>query len=272
MSYSFYRITREEPIVWIQLNRASKKNAMGPDAWRELPLIMAEIDADESLRAAVITGDGRDFCAGIDLFGMGGEIPGLKDWDSSSASRDKINHYILKMQDAITAVERCRKPVICALHGYCIGAGLDLASACDIRLASADASISLREAAVAFICDLGSLQRVPLIVGQGVARELAFTAKYIDASRALSINLINAIFDDKEALLEGARQMALEIAANAPLAVQGSKQVLNYGRAKSVEAGLEYVAARSALTLPSEDLGETMAAFSERRQPLFKGR
>jgi len=272
MSYSFYRITREEPIVWIHLDRPVKKNAMGPDAWRELPLVMAEIDADDSLRAAVITGEGKDFCAGIDLFGMGTEIPGLRDWDQSTAGREKIRRYILKMQTAITAVERCRKPVICAIHGYCIGAGLDLASACDVRLASADASISLREAAVSFICDLGSLQRVPLIVGQGVARELAFTAKYIDADRALRVNLVNAVYNDKPALLDGARQMALEIAANAPLAVQGSKDVLNSGRDKSVEAGLEYVAARSALTLPSEDLGETMAAFSERRKPNFKGK
>jgi len=272
MSYSFYRISKEEQIAWVYLNRPEKKNAMGPDAWRELPLVAAELDQDETVRAIVIAGEGKDFCVGIDLFGMGTEIPGLKDWDSSTASRDKIYHYILRMQDAITAVERCRKPVICAIHGYCIGAGLDLASACDIRLCSSDAKISLREAAVSFICDLGSLQRVPLIVGQGIARELAYTAKYIDAARAQSINLISAVFEDKLALIAGAKEMALEIAANAPLAVQGSKEVLNYGRDKSVADGLEYVAARSALTLPSEDLGETMAAFGERRKPVFKGR
>ena len=272
MSYTFYRITKEDQIAWVYLNRPEKKNAMGPEAWRELPLVAAELDSDEEVRAIVIVGEGRDFCVGIDLFGMGTEIPGLRDWDSSTVSRDKIYHYIMQMQDAITAVERCRKPVICAIHGYCIGAGLDLASACDIRLCANDTKISLREAAVSFICDLGSLQRVPLIVGQGVARELAYTAKYIDATRGLSVNLINAVFDDKAALIEGARQMALEIAANAPLAVQGSKEVLNFGRDKSVADGLDYVAARSALTLPSEDLGETMAAFTERRKPVFKGR
>jgi enoyl-CoA hydratase len=172
----------------------------------------------------------------------------------------------------MTCVEKCAKPVICAFHGYCIGAALDLGSACDIRLASQDAKISLREAAVSFIADVGSLQRVPLIVGQGITRELAFTAKYIDAKRAKEINLVNEIYPDKESLLKGAQEMALEIADNSPLAVQGAKEVLNYCRGKSIADGLEYVAARSAMILPSEDIAETLKAFMEKRKPHYTGK
>jgi enoyl-CoA hydratase len=192
---------------------------------------------------------------------MAPEVPALKDWDMSAGAK----------KESISCVEKCSKPVICAFHGYCIGAGLDLGSACDIRLASEDAKISLREAAVAFIADVGSLQRVPHIVGQGIARELAFTAKFIDAKRAKEVNLVNEIFPDKESLLKGAHEMAMEIAKNSPLAVQGTKDVLNYCRGKNIADGLEYVAARSAMILPSDDMAETMNAFTERRPPKFTG-
>ncbi len=269
---SFYRLEKEGALAWIYLNRPEKKNAMGPEAWQELPAIFDDIQSDDEIRAVVIIGEGKDFCAGIDLPGMAPVVPALKDWDQGARAKVELFKYIKPMQECISSPEKCSKPVICALHGFCIGAGLDLASACDIRLATTDTQISLRETAVSFIADVGSLQRVPLIVGQGLARELAFTAKYIDAQRALQINLVNSLYDDKAALIDAARQMAQEIASNAPLAVQGSKEVLNYCRDKSVEAGLEYVAARSTMILPSEDMMETFASFMERRDPNYKGR
>ena len=188
--------------------------------------------------------------------------------------RDRVDLFkkIFPLQDSMSCVEKCSKPVICAFHGYCIGAALDLGSACDIRLASADAKISLREAAVAIIADVGVLQRLPHIVGQGVVREMAFTAKFIDAQRAKEVNLVNEVYPDKEALLRAAGDLAEEIARQSPLAVMGVKEVLNYCRGKSIADGLEYVAARSAMILPSEDLAETMTAFMEKRQPVFKGK
>jgi enoyl-CoA hydratase len=198
---------------------------------------------------------------------MAPQVPALKDWDMSAGAKKELFRSLFPLQESISCVEKCSKPVICAFHGYCIGAGLDLGSACDIRLASEDAKISLREAAVAFIADVASLQRVPHIVGQGIARELAFTAKFIDAKRAKEVNLINEIFPDKESLLKGAHEMALEIAKNSPLAVQGTKDELNYCRGKSIADGLEYVAARSAMILPSDDMAETMKAFTEKRPP-----
>lgn len=271
-SYNFYKVEKKDNVAWVFLNRPEKKNAMGPDAWREIVPIFADIEADDEIRVAVIAGEGKDFSAGIDLVGMAPLIPTLKNWDMSAKATVKLFKDIFPLQDSMTCVEKCSKPVICAFHGYCIGAALDLGAACDIRLASEDARISLREAAVAIIADVGVLQRLPHIVGQGVAREMAFTAKYITARRALQVNLVNEVYPDKEALLKGAADLAAEIAAQAPLAVQGAKEVLNYCRGKSIADGLEYVAARSAMILPSEDLAETMAAFMEKRTPKYKGK
>ena len=271
-SYNFYKVEKKGSIAWVFLNRPEKKNAMGPDAWKEIIPIFADIDSDDEIRVAVIAGEGKDLTAGIDLMGMAPAIEPLKNWDMSARGKVKLFHIIFPLQDAMTCVEKCSKPVICCFHGFCIGAALDLGTACDIRLAAKDARISLREAAVSIIADVGVLQRLPHIVGQGIAREMAFTAKFIDAKRALEVNLVNEVFPDKESLLKGAEKLALEIAEMAPLAVQGAKEVLNYCRGKSIADGLEYVAARSAMILPSEDLAETMAGFMEKRKPVFKGK
>jgi enoyl-CoA hydratase len=244
---------------------------MGPDAWKEIIPIFNDIDRDDDILVAIIAGEGKDLSTGIDLMGMAPELPTLKNFDMSAKATVRLFKDIFPLQDSMTCVEKCSKPVICAMHGYCIGAALDLASACDIRLASEDAKISLREAAVAIIADVGVLQRLPHIVGQGITREMAFTAKFIDAKRAKEVNLVNEIYPDKDALLKGAYEMASEIVKMAPLAVQGAKQVLNFCRGKSIADGLEYVAARSSMILPSEDLMETMGAFMEKRSPKFKG-
>ncbi|HPI92458.1 MAG TPA: crotonase/enoyl-CoA hydratase family protein [Deltaproteobacteria bacterium] len=271
-AYNFYKVEKKDAIAWVFLNRPEKKNAMGPDAWKEIIPIFANIDADDSIRAVIIAGEGKDLSTGIDIMGMAPMIPTMKNWDMSAKGKVKLFKDIFPLQDAMTCVEKCSKPVICCFHGYSIGAALDLGSACDIRLASEDARISLREAAVSFIADVGVLQRLPHIVGQGVTREMAFTAKFIDARRAKEVNLVNEVYPDKDALLKGAESLALEIAQCAPLAVQGAKEVLNFCRGQSIADGLEYVAARSAMILPSEDIAETMTAFMEKRPPVYKGK
>ncbi len=270
--YSFYLVEKNGPVALVTLNRPEKRNAMGVEAWREIVPLFAAIAADPEVRVVIVKAAGPMFCAGIDLLGMAGEYRSLKDWDLSASARAELFHVVMQLQESITCVERCPKPVICAIHGKCIGAGLDLASACDIRLATEDATLCLKETAVSFIADVGSLQRIPHIVGQGLAREMAYTAEPLDARRALAINLVNRLYPDQAALLEGAHAMALKIAANAPLAVQGSKAVLNYGRGKTIADSLEYVAARSSMILPSDDMAETMKAFIEKRPPRFSGR
>jgi enoyl-CoA hydratase len=179
---------------------------------------------------------------------------------------------ILRFQAAITAVAACPKPVIAAVHGYCIGGGVDLIAACDIRLASADAIFSVREAKVAIVADLGSLQRLPAIIGAGHLRELAFTGKDIDAERAQRIGLVNDVASDADEVLKAARELAREIAANSPIAVQGTKAVLAANEGRTVAEGLDYVATWNSAMLVSDDLVEAMTAFMERRPPTFTGR
>ena len=262
---------KKPPIAWVFLNRPEKKNAMGPAAWKEPETIFSDLDNDPEIRSIIIAGKGSCFCVGIDLMGMVGELPELMDKEQKGGVKWKLLPKIKSLQAAISSVEKCKKPVIAAIHGHCIGAGLDLATACDIRICSSDACFSLREAAVGFVADVGVLQRIPAIVGQGHARELAYTAKDITAQRANQILLVNHVYETKESLMDEAAILARQIADNSPLAVQASKDVLNFGVGKSVEDGLNYVASISANIIPSNDLMEALTAFAEKRKPKFSG-
>lgn len=270
--YKFYRVEKKGAVAWVFLNRPDKKNAMNPPAWTEPLEIFRDLDQDEEVRAIVIAGEGPSFCAGIDLVGMMPELPELMDAEQKGGVKWRLLPRIKKLQDAISCIEWCKKPVIAAIHGHCIGAGLDMATACDIRLSSADARFCLKEAAVGFVADVGVLQRIPLIVGQGHARELAYSAKTISAQRAKEILLVNEVYDTREMLFEEAQTLAEEIAANSPLAVQASKDVLNYGIGKSIDDGLNYVASVSTNIIPSHDLMEAVTAFMEKRPPKFTGK
>ncbi|MFP4039500.1 MAG: crotonase/enoyl-CoA hydratase family protein [Desulfosudaceae bacterium] len=269
--YEFYLVEKDPPLATVYLNRPEKKNAMNPPAWHEIIPIFEDLDNDDRIRVVIIAGKGQAFSAGIDIMGMGSELPEMLDPHQKGGLKQKMIKKIGALQDTMSCIEWCRKPVIAAIHGYCIGAGLDMATACDIRLCSEDAIFSLREAAVAFVADVGVLQRIPHIIGQGQTRELAYTAKNIDARRAREMLLVNAVLPDQTALMSAARDMAAEIAAQSPLAVQATKDVLNYGIGKSVDDGLKYVATRSANILPSDDFMEAVAAFAEKRKPEFPG-
>lgn len=270
-AYEFYQVEKKPPIAWVYLNRPEKKNAMNPPAWRESIPIFADLDVDKTIRAVIVSGRGPCFSAGIDLMGMAQELPELMEKDQRGGTKWGLIKKIYPLQDAMSCIEWCRKPVIAAIHGHCVGAGLDMATACDIRVCTADAVFSLKEAAVGIVADVGVLQRIPLIVGQGFARELAYTAKIFDAESARRMLLVNDVYDGYDAMMAGAEALALEIAANSPLAVQASKDVLNYGVGKSVDEGLKYVASISTNIIPSKDLMEAITAFMEKRKPVFTG-
>lgn len=270
--YQFYLVEKKPPIAMVYLNRPKKKNAMNPPAWKETLPIFEDLDADDDIRAVIIAGKGPCFSAGIDLIAMAADLPELMDSGQRGGIKRQLIKKIYALQDTMSCVEWCRKPVIAAIHGYCIGAGLDLATACDIRLCSTDALFCLKEAAVAFVADVGVLQRIPLIVGQGIARELAYTAKTINAQRAKEILLVNEVYKDRDTLMAEAMAMAGQIADNSPLAVQASKDVLKFGVGKSIEDGLKYVASMSANIIPSDDLMEAITAFSQKRKANFTGK
>lgn len=271
MSYESMRVEREGGIAEVVLLGPGKGNAMGPAFFRELPLVFEELDRDASVRAVVVRGAGGVFSYGLDLKAMVPELMPHVAPGNLAAERLRLLELIGELQRGFDRVERCRKPTIAAIAGPCIGGGVDLVAACDLRVASRDARFSVREVKVAIVADMGSLQRLPRIIGQGHTRELAFTGKDIDAARAERIGLVNDVYDDEAKMLEAARATARAIAENSPLVVQGIKHVLAYSEGKSIAEGERFVALWNAAFLASNDLGEAMQAFMEKRPPRFNG-
>ncbi len=261
-------IDRDGHVATIWLDRPDKRNAMGPEFWEDLPAAVAELDADEQVRTIVIAGRGPSFTVGLDLvaFGSIGSSEG-----SPVQQRKTLLDTIRTMQWTMTCLEKTDKPVIAAIHGHCLGGGIDLITACDIRLAASDATFSIRETKIAMVADVGTLQRLPRIVGAGHTAELALTGKDIDADRAREIGLVNDVLPDADTTVKVAQEMAQEIAANSPLAVQGTKHVLRAADGKTIDEALDYVALWNSSFLQSNDLYEAMAAFVEKRPPDFRG-
>ncbi|RZS29830.1 enoyl-CoA hydratase [Herbihabitans rhizosphaerae] len=265
------RVRRTEHVAEVTLLGPGKGNAMGPDFWRELPMVFRALDADQTVRVIIITGSGPNFSYGLDLPAMMPSWAELLTGDGLAAPRTHFLAELRTMQAAVNSIVECRKPVIAAVSGWCIGGGVDVIAAADIRLADATAKFSVREVKVAIVADLGSLQRLSGIIGEGHLRELAYTGKDIDAARAETIDLVNDVYPDQEALRVAASELAAEIAGNPPLVVQGVKDVLGVDREQRVAAGLRYVGAWNSAFLPSKDLGEAVQAFLERRPPTFGG-
>ncbi|HVF89725.1 MAG TPA: crotonase/enoyl-CoA hydratase family protein [Blastocatellia bacterium] len=270
--YKSLRVEKNEDVVEVVLTGPGKGNAMGPDFWREMPELFAELDRDEQVRAVIVRGEGDNFSYGLDLSSMMESIGRHSGGSNLAFERTRLLDLIEETQRAFNNVASCRKPVIAAVSGWCVGGGLDLIAACDIRVCSAGARFSLREVKVAIIADLGSLQRLPHIIGEGHTRELAFTGKDIDAERARSIGLVSDVYETGEAALEAARRISREISDNPPLVVQGIKEVMNHRIERSTADGLRHVAVWNSAFLQSRDLSEAMAAFMERRPPRFEGR
>ncbi len=272
-TYTVIRVDRNGPIAEVVLDNPDRLNVMAPVFFTEIKQAFDEIDADPEIRVAILWAEGRLFTAGLDLKAAAEGILGSGGDNGSVATKNfEMYKAIQDLQDAMSASEKCRKPVIAAVHGHCIGGGVDLTTACDIRLCTQDATFAIHETKIAIVADVGTLQRITGVAGKGMAREMAYTGKRLTADRALRCGFVNEVYEDKERLLEGARAMAAEIAANSPLAVQGAKAVLQYSEEHSTEEGLEYVAQWNSSFLQSEDLKEAITAFMEKRQPEFHGR
>jgi enoyl-CoA hydratase/carnithine racemase len=264
---SNFKIEKEGKVAWLILNRPAKRNSMTWEFFTELGESFQAFDNDSEVRVIVVRAEGTMFTSGLDLVAAGSLLG-----DGSAASREGLHRKIRDLQESITSIERCRKPVIAAVHGWCIGAGVDMLCACDIRMAAKDAVFSIRETRIGIIADLGTLQRLPHIIGHGWSRELALTGRDFAAEAALKMGFITHLCEDREALLRETKSIADELAGLPPLAVQGTKEVLLNGRAHGVHPGLDYVAQKNAALIPNEDMMEAVAAFLEKRQPIFKGR
>ncbi len=256
-------------VAVLELNRPDKANAMSLPMWSELREALAWIDAAPEVRVALIRGAGRHFCSGIDLDLLRNIREQIADPCAGRAA-EKLRRLILEMQEALTAIERCRKPVLAAVHGACVGAGVDLVSACDMRYCSADASFSIKEVDVGMTADVGTLQRLPKLIGEGMVRELAYTGRSVSGQEAKDIGLVNRCHADPETLMRETLALAAAIAAKSPLAVRGCKEMITYARDHSVADALNYVATWNAAMLMSADLTEAIDAGRARREPRFR--
>ena len=245
-----------KPFVFnVQLNRPKKMNALSKDLWGEIGTVFQQLDSDPDCRAIILSGNGKMFCAGIDLSTLM-EMGQAAGSEGDVARKAKIYYNIIRQfQNYHMALEKCQKPVICAIHNACIGGGTNMVSFGDIRYCTKDAWFQVKEAELGLAADVGALQQLPKVIGSSsLARELCFTARKFFSDEAKESGFVNRVFNDKEEMMLASIDLAEKIAQMSPVAIQGTKVNMNYSRDHSVDEGLEYIARWNMTMLQSEDL------------------
>ena len=266
-TYETLEVTRDGAVATVALNRPDKANSMSAAMWEELQACFEWIDDEPGIRAVILAGNGKHFCAGLDL----GIFAGAGEQSGDPARRaERFRRKALRMQENLTALEKCRKPVLAAIHFTCIGGGVDLTCCADMRYATRDAFFSIREIDIGMTADVGTLQRLPKIIPDGVARELAYTGRDMDADEAQRVGFINRVFDDRDAMMEAVMRIAQEIATKSPLAVRGTKEMLLYARDHTVAQGLDHVATWNAGMLSAQDLQAGLEAQMAKKQAEYE--
>ncbi|NRA07532.1 MAG: crotonase/enoyl-CoA hydratase family protein [Myxococcales bacterium] len=265
MSYTCFDVDLSDQIAHIQFKRPEAFNSMVPEFWSELPEIVSAFEADGEARAIVISSTGKHFTAGMDLavFGSGG--PGEEAEAETGRKRAALRRRILELQESFSCLDRARLPVLAAVQGGCVGGGVDLISACDMRYCTQDAFFCIQEINIGMTADVGTFPRLPHILPQGLVRELAYTGRRLPAEEAREAGLVNRVYESHEALLAGVMEVAAEIAARSPLAVWGSKEMINYARDHSIADGLDYIATWQTGMFQPADMAEAFAAKKEKR-------
>jgi len=269
MSYNAFVVSTENKIATVKINRPAKANSLDFAGWAELKTIFDALSLDAGVRVVVIKGEGKNFCAGMDLSALM-QIAQSYEGTCEARKREKFSQDLQRLQDAITAVDKCTKPVIAAIHGACVGAGVDMTSACDMLYCTDKAYFSIKEVDMGLVADMGTLQRLPQKIPQGIMAELAYTGRKLAGKEAVQIGLCNQSFSSQEALYAYAREIATTIAAKSPVVIRGTKKVLAYAQEHSIEDGLEYTKVWNAGMIYSNDLMEAMQASIEKRKPKFE--
>lgn len=259
-------------VAHLRLNRPEAYNSMTKEFWSELPAAVRDLDADGTCRALVISSTGKHFCAGMDLgvFTGGSDASGIGSTAEVGRLRARLRETVRVLQDSFTALEQARFPVIAAIQGGCIGGAVDMVSACDLRYASADAFFSVQEINLGMTADVGTLQRLPKIIPDGIAREMAYRGHRLPAARAREVGLVNDVFATHDELLDHVLGIAEEIASKSPLAIWGTKEMLTYARDHSVADSLNHIATWQAGMFQPTDMMETFVAKTEGREPKFE--
>lgn len=267
MEFETLSVSFDGPVAHVSLNRPDKLNTMNGTMFSEIGKAFRWLGDKNGVRAVVLSGEGKHFTAGLDLK-ESGSVLGQNDGDPARV-REKLRRHILHLQDCFTALEECRAPVIAAIHGACLGGGIDLVSACDMRIASKEAWFSIQEINVAIVADVGTLQRAPYLLPNGILRELALTGRKFAVEEASKYGFVNGIEEDRDATIKAAMEMATLIASKSPLAVSGTKAVLNHSRDHSIRDGLEYVATWNSGQLLGVDLMKAATAALTRETVEF---
>lgn len=263
------QVTLDAGVARVQLNRPHKANAIDATMWRELRGAMQWLDAEPSARVGILSAAGAHFSAGLDL-AMLTQLKAQTADACDGRSREKTRRSILDLQDTVSSIERCRKPVIAEVHAACVGGGIDIVTACDMRFCCDDAWFSVKEIDVGLVADVGTLQRLPRLIGEGMARELAYTARRFDGIEAAQMRLVNRCYASRGELADAVAALARQLAAKSPLCLRGTKEMITYVRDRPVVDGLNYIATWNAAMLYSEDLEEAGRAAREGRRPTFR--
>lgn len=260
-------LTVESGVATVTLTRGTQLNTMNAAFWTDMPKAFAAIDADPSVRAVVVASTGKHFTAGLDL-GWAGTTLAAPGTDPGRA-REAFRRHVHTLQETFSCIDRARVPVIACVQGGCIGGGVDLVTACDLRVGTMDCFFTVQEINIAIVADVGTLQRIPHLLPQGLVRELAYTGRRFTADEAKHWGFLNRVEADHAGALASAHALAAEIAAKSPLAITGIKAVLNHGRDATIAQGLDYVATWNAGMLQGRDLAEAMTAQRERHAASF---
>ncbi len=271
MGYQCFDVSVTDKVAHIKMNRPDKANSMIAEFWSELPEIVNEHSRSGSVRAIVLSGDGKHFCSGMDLavFGSTDDLNGSGPSGFRSRRNERQRGLILKLQDTFTALENARVPVLAAVQGACVGGAIDMVTACDMRYATENAFFSIAEVNIGMTADVGTLPRFAKLVAEGIVRELAFTGRKWTAAEALQHGFVNAVFADQQTMLDSVMDTAAEIASKSPMAIWGTKRAMNFGRDHTVADGLEFIANWNASALDSDDMKEAMTAQMEKRPAEF---
>ncbi len=274
MNYKCFDVTIDERIAHVVMNRPEKRNSMIPDFWEELPHIIRDLDDNARARAIVISATGPHFSAGLDISafsaganGAGGDVMQQRRERRQRGAAFYSN--VSRMQESFSALEKCRVPILAAIQGGCIGGGVDLVTACDIRYATEDAFLTIFETNIGLTADVGTFPRLVKLIPEGIVRELAYTGRRMPAREAQACGLVNRVFADQKTMLEGVTAIAREIASKAPLAVYGCKRMINYARDHITADGLDYVSLWNASMLQPDEVMEAITANREKRAGEF---
>ncbi len=269
MTAQFFKVQIENKVATVTFNRPEKSNALHMPAWQEMKEIFAKLSDTAEARVIVLSGEGKNFCAGIDLELLM-SVSQYQQIACAGRRSEEVRSLVLTLQEVVNAIEICKKPVLAAIHGGCIGGGVDIVAACDMRYCNEDAYFTIKEIDLGMVADLGTLQRLPKLISPGIVAEMAYTGRKVHSKEAKEIGLVSYTYPSRDELMEEVLKIAASIAAKSPLSIRGTKEVLKYSRDHSVADSLNYMATWNSAMLLSDDLSEAFKASLEKRSPEFK--